>query len=441
MLTEAAETKLREAALLRNDQELLIAIGSVSSLIAREVHYHKLCYGDYTRKTTLDRIARRNVETGQAEHEEQSPFDRAFASLTIEIDKILFEKQLPVTITYLVTFLSRELQRLGGACAEVRADTVKEKLINHFHQQLTFARPDSRNEPAIVYATEHTERIIANLFHGKRGDTPTFYGKSLDESDPETSEEDGDDLRSSTHARSHELVVTTDEVRIVYHAARILRNKALEHAATVPSASTGTSLTPERGAECIPDLLFNFLAWFVSSDHHADIPDRRLKIGDPALCQCISSLGQDIMFAATGVVPTKHIVLGMALHHVYRSKLLITLLNRFGHTIAYSQVLERETKLAKKMLHNGDGLSTLPPVINRSKPFYYVADNNDLNEETLDGKGTMHCTNTIIVQPILSALVLVALVMLSVQTLAKNLVSCPPQMKMMTQMLVASKPD
>ena len=50
MLTEPAETKLREAALLRNDQELLIAIGSVSSLIAREVHYHKLCYGDYTRK-------------------------------------------------------------------------------------------------------------------------------------------------------------------------------------------------------------------------------------------------------------------------------------------------------------------------------------------------------------------------------------------------------
>ena len=41
----------------------------------------------------------------------------------------------------------------------------------------------------------------------------------------------------------------------------------------------------------------------------------------------------------------------------------------------------------------------------------------------------------------MSALVLVALVILSVQTLAKNLVSCPPQMKMMTQMLVASKPD
>lgn len=32
-------------------------------------------------------------------------------------------------------------------------------------------------------------------------------------------------------------------------------------------------------------------------------------------------------------------------------------------------------------------------------PFYHVADNNDLNEETLDGKGTTHCTNTIVVQP------------------------------------------
>ena len=110
------------------------------------------------------------------------------------------------------------------------------------------------------------------------------------------------------------------------------------------------------------------------------------------------------MFAATDLVPAKHIILGMALHHDYWSKLLIIILSRLGHSIASSQALERETKLVENILHAGDGSGTKPLVINRSKPFYFVADNNDLNEETLDGKGIMHCTNTIVVQQTLDGM-------------------------------------
>ena len=43
-------------------------------------------------------------------------------------------------------------------------------------------------------------------------------------------------------------------------------------------------------------------------------------------------------------------------------------------------------------------------MVNHCKQFYCVADNNDLNEETLDGKGTMHCTYITIVQQALEGM-------------------------------------
>lgn len=75
------------------------------------------------------------------------------------------------------------------------------------------------------------------------------------------------------------------------------------------------------------------------------------------------------------------------------------MLNRFGHCIAYSQVLERETKMAEQKVHEGRLMDDLPSTIDPTCPFYHVADNNNLNEESLDGKGTTHCTNAIVVQP------------------------------------------
>lgn len=97
--------------------------------------------------------------------------------------------------------------------------------------------------------------------------------------------------------------------------------------------------------------------------------------------RCVLSFSQDIMFHATQSVPPKHIVLRMTLHHLFRSKKLITLLNSFGDTIAYSQVLEWETALAERKMHDEVCIDELPACIDRSKPFSHVVDNNDLNEE------------------------------------------------------------
>ena len=78
---------------------------------------------------------------------------------------------------------------------------------------------------------------------------------------------------------------------------------------------------------------------------------------------------------------------------------VIGLLNRFGHGVAYSQVLELDTALAVANASEEQNCdSFIPQNIDLSRPAIFCYYSNDLQEETLTGLGTTHCTNGIIVQ-------------------------------------------
>lgn len=138
-------------------------------------------------------------------------------------------------------------------------------------------------------------------------------------------------------AGKHQVEVNSqDDARSVYHVARILRNLCIDHQ---PPGSNAISHPAELS---IPPLLFNFLVWVYSDRFHDEILGSRLKI-DGDLHRVVVSTGQDIMYASSKIVPPKHIVLALTIHHLLRSKKLITVLNRYGHCIAYPQVQEWET--------------------------------------------------------------------------------------------------
>jgi len=81
------------------------------------------------------------------------------------------------------------------------------------------------------------------------------------------------------------------------------------------------------------------------------------------------------------------------------SKNAVTLLNRFGHGISYTQLEEVQTAMAKRHLDRAtDGEVFFPSNINPSLRVSLCFDNNDINEETLSGSGTTHCTNGIMIQ-------------------------------------------
>ena len=99
------------------------------------------------------------------------------------------------------------------------------------------------------------------------------------------------------------------------------------------------------------------------------------------------------------VKPPKHMALPMAVRHLTGSAQLITIRNRFGHSISYSQVEELDTALAMENISQESHHDIfIPQNINLNRPAVFCYDNNDLQEETLSGMGTTHCTNGIIIQ-------------------------------------------
>ena len=74
----------------------------------------------------------------------------------------------------------------------------------------------------------------------------------------------------------------------------------------------------------------------------------------------IKSIAQDICYTVckgAWLLP-KHLLLGMSVHHLTGSAQLVTLLNRFGHCVSYSSVLQLETSIAEKIIISDSVLPT-----------------------------------------------------------------------------------
>ena len=113
----------------------------------------------------------------------------------------------------------------------------------------------------------------------------------------------------------------------------------------------------------------------------------------------IGSIGQDICRAATRgqwKLP-KHIFLCMTLHHLFRSKELTTLMNRFGHCESFS--LEVETAIAKALKETSSLLSS-QIVCNPTVPYVFHSDFDNFDQfvNDLSGTGSVHTANGIMLQ-------------------------------------------
>ena len=77
----------------------------------------------------------------------------------------------------------------------------------------------------------------------------------------------------------------------------------------------------------------------------------------------------------------------------------VTLLNRFGSSLSKTQVCEIEVAMAERILAQQEHQAAfVPSNITRDSFVVFCWDNNDINEETLTGAGTTHCTNGIAIQ-------------------------------------------
>ena len=74
-------------------------------------------------------------------------------------------------------------------------------------------------------------------------------------------------------------------------------------------------------------------------------------------------------------------------------------MNRHGHCVPYEQMTLIHTAVAVQQEHTYDAEGLIiPQCIVEGKSTRTAADNNDLMEETIDGKNTMYRTNMIVIQ-------------------------------------------
>ena len=89
----------------------------------------------------------------------------------------------------------------------------------------------------------------------------------------------------------------------------------------------------------------------------------------------------------------------MTTHNMTGSKSVVIIINHFCHGITYTELEELQTAMAESHLsqNNADDIY-LPSNINPAQRVSLCFDNSDINEETLTGSGTTHCTNGIAIQ-------------------------------------------
>ena len=112
-------------------------------------------------------------------------------------------------------------------------------------------------------------------------------------------------------------------------------------------------------------------------------------------------LGQDIVHTSTRcrIRTPKHVRLGITVHHLMGSKQLLILLNKIGHWGSYNDVELITTSLAREISAQSEQHGVIVPS-NLSPGVFvqFATDNNDLSEDTLDGKHTTHATTRVAYQ-------------------------------------------
>jgi len=91
--------------------------------------------------------------------------------------------------------------------------------------------------------------------------------------------------------------------------------------------------------------------------------------------------------------------LAMSVRHMTGSNQPVSILNQMGHCSSYDETESVDTGLAKEILAKSQDCGTvIASNISPGAFIQFAADNNDLNGETLDGKGTTHATTLVVDQ-------------------------------------------
>lgn len=284
IVTKSAESTLKQAAKLRNDQEMLIAVQDIDP-IAKDFQRHEYCYMEYTR-LVWEKEKNDNVETTER-------FGNFEAVCELVNDHILSGRQCISMESLMGTYGI-------GAGVRQRRHSLKARLLKKYGDCLLF-----------ISTEYHTAQIVISR----------------------------ECLETQTISKSLEF----SENYAVKRTASLLRDvvlKFVEKSSSLPWPPTIESLmSRERESPALLQLFVNVLLSPTDSHHAVREMTRRLK--DSFSQDLIHALSKGTF------VTLKHASLGLGLHSLTGQKLPLTILSRLGHCINYDKICEIETAQAE----------------------------------------------------------------------------------------------
>ncbi|CAF2152973.1 unnamed protein product, partial [Rotaria magnacalcarata] len=272
----------------------------------------------------------------------------------------------------------------------IRGDILRKQLESQFPDYYHFETVNKRNGTYIA---------LNNISHYSRAAISFSKSSTLDLSDrqqPTTiiSESFDDDQ--------------SEKCKIIFDAVRLLRDNMkdtlhlLETLFKEPNKMT--ELTSDLFADCVPLVIRNFIGLLTSSNRHFknleneynyyDIFKKDLFQTNRKFLKNIA-IGYDILNAKHDhIVSPKHILLANEICKHGRSNELLSIMNRFGHAASYKTI----TRVHRKVANQQIAKSSVPVDVLPDCYLVQVADNFDLNRETLHGERSYHFLNRILVQ-------------------------------------------
>ena len=365
---------IEEAARRRSDESMLFKISGVD-LIAVEAKYHKHCRSQYVSKSNL-MFADFRVDG------EEDVYTQAFQKLRQDI-KPQLESGVALDMKTLLDSYQEILQHLGCNTAKSYKwlkQRLKRRLQQSFQEEIVFQKLPDPSKPELVYSSSISLQDVINSAAKKTCHLAKMSASSEDKS-----------LNSQGQ---------NDVNSILYHAAQILRS-------SIQSESKSIGIQPvdvEDISACkvkslMPKDLYKFLCLMILNPDKVDVSAP--SASNAADERHILAIAQDLIYATThGRVKTpEHVGLAMSVRHMTGSKLLVMMINRFGHCCSYDDIEVVDTSLALDIIASSENLGAVVPSNISPGVFVQVAgDNNDINEETLDGKQTTHATTLVLYQ-------------------------------------------
>ena len=240
---------------------------------------------------------------------------------------------------------------------------MKARILKRFGNSVRFADQKHKNEPQVVYSSDVDIKELKNFANEYK---KALYDDSLVECDDNTMEE----------------IVKDEKAKILRYAAKVMKQEIykVNRIETLPLNPEDISLAAME--RVVPEHLKHFLQCLCGASEH-----KLLKI---------LSIAQSIIFVSSDAQKKmpKQVGLGVSLKASLRSREYITLLNKFGESVNYHEVLGIDTYWAEQIIERGDGYATIPTNIVFGEFAQAAFDNADFGQEN----ASQHVANAAIYQ-------------------------------------------